>query len=329
MSQIGFILLTHNKPHQMLRLVERLNSMFDHPPIVCHHDFGKCPLPDGFLPGNAEFVQPHLSTGWAEFSVVKATAIALKQMYQRPDSPDWCVILSGSCYPTKPAAQILANLDAGGYDAHVEGQEVRPDLQAEPWHRMFYERLHVKTLHLASVDKRLRPRVRRVRLPHSLGRHLLPFHRGLLCFAGSQWFTAGRRAAEYIIAFQNTSDAGALAKHYDGLLFTEESYFQTILYNAPRLTLHSSNWVYLDWSEKKANPKQLTLGDLDVLQASLTHFARKFDPDASADLLDALDRIIDGGTTHSDDSFNDDSFGPVATNISPVATNISKENVSR
>ena len=120
MSRIGFVLLTHANPPQILRLVRRLNTMFDAPPIVCHHDFGKCPLPDGFLPKNVSFVRPYVKTGWGPFSLVEAMLLALETIYRRSDSPDWCVALSGSCYPTKPAAQILTNLTAGGYDAHFE-----------------------------------------------------------------------------------------------------------------------------------------------------------------------------------------------------------------
>jgi len=294
MSQIGFVLLTHNKPHQVLRLVERLNSMFGHPPIVCHHDFGKCPLPDGFLPGNVEFVQPYLITGWAEFSVVKATAIAMEQMYRRPDSPDWCMVISGACYPTKPAAQILANLNADGYDAYMDSSDMAPEaLQTElQWY--YYSRYCTIIYTFSSLDKRLRPRKRRFRLPSFLERRLLPYHDGLRCFAGSQWFTVGRRAVQHIIAFHKTPDAAALARHYDKMLFSEETYFQTIVCNAPDLKVNLENWVYLDWSEKQFHPKQLLLEDLDALQTSHTHFARKFDPDASAELLDALDRIIDG-----------------------------------
>ena len=300
MSRIGFILLTHNKPNQILRLVNRLNSMFDFPPIVCHHDFDKCPLPDGFLPENVSFVRPHLKTGWAKFSVVKGNALALAQMYHRDDSPEWCVTLSGACYPTKPAAQILANLNTGGYDAHVEGKEVKPELQKnDDWHKMFYERLGVITLHIPSLDKRLRPKTRRVRLPHAVGRYLLPFHKGFRHFAGSQWFCVSRRAALYIIEFQRTRDAKKLARHYEDLLFSEESYFQTLVHNAPNLKVNAHNWLYLDWSEKQANPKLLTLKDLSAITASPTHFARKTDIEASAGLLNALDLIIDSDVSAS------------------------------
>ena len=296
MRSVGFILLTHNKPGQILRLVRRLNSMFDNPPIVCHHDFGKCPLPDGFLPQNVSFVRPHLSTGWAEFTVVQANVLALAQMYLREDAPDWCVTLSGSCYPTKSAAQILANLNAGGYDAHIEGQRIERHLLHDEWLRMFHERYCVKEIAYPSVNRRLRPLTRHVRLPHFLARYLLPYHAGLRCFAGSQWFSVSRRAAAYIAAFQGTSDAEALAKHSQNMLFSEESYFQSVLHSAPRLHVNPGNWVYVDWSERKPNPKLLTLADLPAIAASPAHFARKVDLDteASAQLMDALDQIIGG-----------------------------------
>ncbi len=297
MRPIGFVLLTHAKPPQMLRLVERLNSMFDSPPIVCHHDFGKCALPDGFLPANVEFVRPHFATGWAEFNVVQATEKAIEQMYRRPDAPDWCMVISGACYPTKPAAQILANLYAGGYDAHFDGMDLDPLALHTRQQKLYYSRYCIKEVAYPSLDKRLRPRKRRFRLPSFLERRLLPYHAGLRCFAGSQWFTVSRRAAETIIAFQKTPDAAALARHYSKMLFSEETYFQTIVCNDPHLKVNCNNWVYLDWSEKQFHPKQLTLKDLDALQASPTHFARKFDPEASAALLDALDQIINGGTT--------------------------------
>ena len=302
MSRIGFILLTHAKPQQMLRLVKRLNSMFDHPPIVCHHDFGKCPLPDGFLPGNVEFVRPYLNTGWAEFSVVKATVRAFKQMYRRADAPDWCMVISGACYPTKPAAQILANLDAGGYDVHIDSLDLDPAALTTGLHEYYHSRYCVPNYEFRSVDKFLRPRTRRLKPFPFVDRLLLPYHRRLRPFAGSQWFTVNRRAAKHITRFQWTLDAAALRRHLQNILFSEETYFQTILCNLPGLKVDLDNWVYLDWSEKQYHPKQLVLEDLNAIEASHTHFARKFDPEASADLLDALDRIIDGSAEAGSDS---------------------------
>lgn len=299
MNQIGFVLLTHANPPQIKRLVSRLNTMFDAPPIVIHHDFGKCPLPEEFLPSNVSFVRPHFQTGWAAFSVVLANLRGLELLFARPDAPEWAVVLSGTHYPTKPAARIVQELIEGGFDAHIDARPIGREYQQTNWHRMYYQRHCVKHFTFASFDKRLRPKTRTLSLPRRLGDRLLPFHAGLRPFGGSQWFSISRRAAEYMAAFQATPNAAALARHYRNIPFSEEAYFQTALCNNSELKLNLNNWLYLDWSEEKFHPKTLTLADLPALQSSSTHFARKFDPDQSAALLDALDEIIDRDTESS------------------------------
>ena len=311
MSRIGFVLLTHTKPHQIGRLVMRLSTMFDAPPIVIHHDFGKCPLDEGEFPAHVSFVRPHVSTEWARFSLVEATLQALTLLTRRPDSPEWCVLLSGDSYPTKPAGQILETLSEGGFDAHIQNALVSretvispPLLPADPldrltpeWFQTRYDRYCVKRISVPSVDKRLRPKKRVLRLPEALGRRFLPFTPQFQCHAGSQWFTVSRRAAEYIANFPQTPAGAALVRHYRDLRITDESFFQTIVCNAPALKVSYFNHLYMDWSEhwakRTGHPKRLTLADLDALEASPTHFARKIDIDTDAALLDALDQLID------------------------------------
>ena len=301
MSRIGFVLLTHSKPHQIQRLVTRLNTMFDMPPIVIHHDFGKCPLTDDLLPPNVSFVRPHFNTGWAKFTVVAGTLQAIKQLFGLPDAPEWCVVLSGSCYPSKPPAQILDNLTAGGFDAHIYGRQVNLAAPDDDWHQERYRRYGVKRLDIPipTVSRKLRPKIRVPRLPDALGKPLLPFSSTFHCYAGSQWFTLSRRAAAYVHEFLQTPLGAALTNQYKDLKFygderfPEESFFQTILCNAPSLKINLNNWVYVDWTERKAHPKALTLSDLPAIQSSPAQFARKIDIDTDSDLLDALDRLVD------------------------------------
>ena len=59
--------------------------------------------------------------------------------------------------------------------------------------------------------------------------------------------------------------------------------------------MHHDNLMYIDWSAREVHPKLLVTEDFAALQASQAHFARKFDLEKSADVLAALDRIIDGG----------------------------------
>lgn len=87
-GKIGFILLTHSEPAQILRLVDRLNAMFHWPPIVCHHNFSLCSLSIETFSANVSFVRPHIQTKWADFSVIEATVRAIRQMYEVTEGPD-------------------------------------------------------------------------------------------------------------------------------------------------------------------------------------------------------------------------------------------------
>ncbi len=87
-NSIGFILLTHTKPLQIYRLINKLNSMFNYPLIVCHHNFSKCDLSVDTLSKNVLLVRPYLQTEWAGFTLVEATVQALQLMYEVPDSTE-------------------------------------------------------------------------------------------------------------------------------------------------------------------------------------------------------------------------------------------------
>ena len=43
-KRIGFVILSHNNPQQLLRLVRCLQRIYDNPPIAIHHDIGQSPL---------------------------------------------------------------------------------------------------------------------------------------------------------------------------------------------------------------------------------------------------------------------------------------------
>ena len=43
-TKVGFVILSHAYPDQVLRLAKTLTAMFDGPPVVCHHDFTQAPL---------------------------------------------------------------------------------------------------------------------------------------------------------------------------------------------------------------------------------------------------------------------------------------------
>ncbi|VXD15218.1 Core-2/I-Branching enzyme [Planktothrix serta PCC 8927] len=265
--------------------------MFNYPTIVCHHDFSKCDLSVDKLPQNISFVRPHIETSWGDFSIVEATIQAIKLMYESANSPDWFILLSGSDYPIKTAKEILSDLTSSQYDAHIHHEEIIYKVYKQNvkmsliWQLLAYQRYCSYELFSIPFLNPLK-----IRLEHPLlTKPFLPFSEKLRCFAGSQWFSANQRAADYIIKFHHQKNA--LTSHYRRRMFTDESYFQTILANAPHLKLKNDDYRYVDWSTQGAHPKTMEMEDLPNLLSSSCHFARKFDIDVDSNILDQLDII--------------------------------------
>jgi len=287
---IGFVLLTHDRPAQVMRLIRRLNRMFDRPPIVVHHDLSKggcAPEPTA----NVSFVRPHVVTAWGEFSLVEATLLAIRE-FRRTADAEWMVLLSGSDYPIKATDRILADLRAGGYDAHIRHQPIEAGRHARGWPLECRRRYFSRRAWIPILDHRLRLSWRPIRVPQP--RVLLPFSATFRCFAGSQWFAANRRAADLMLDFH--ARRGPLTRHYQRVHAPDESYLHCILANSRSLRVNDEDWRFVKWSSDQdgRHPSIITTADLPALRATTAHFARKFAVEVDDEVLDALDRETGG-----------------------------------
>lgn len=290
---VGFVILNHQPTPLLRRLLERLQHLFDAPPIVCHHDFSKCALPDGVrLPG-VSFVDPSVPTGWGLFSIVEASLLGIEALFQRADAPDWFVLLSAADYPLVPARVVRETFASAGVDAFVSAREVNQASRrsdALNYRRYLTYRMPRPGLPQAHGERRF------LSLSHPwLTRWLTPFSGDFRCYFGSQWFSANRHAAERLLRFHR--ERPALAAHYlrqerFRSICPDESYLQTILLNDPALRIHTDNLRYMDWAPGSPHPHVLTTAHLPAMLASGAHFARKFDA-GSAEVLDLLDRHLD------------------------------------
>jgi hypothetical protein len=285
MIRLGFLLLTHTKPHQIARLVQRLATLFNDPPIVLHHDFSKCALDGQSLPPCVRVVQPHHVTTWGNISLVEAAVSALRLLYTGPEPPEWFTLLSGADYPAAPASVVLRDLQDSPVDAFMHHELIDPDHVQREWHTTCLHRYRRKRFWMRYPTRRT------VTVPLRISRYFLPFTRAFQCFAGSQWFTANQRCAERILRSHAGGERKLLA-HYKAVPIPDESYFQCILCNDPSLRIENDNKRYTDWSEGAAHPRTLGSQDLPRLIDSRCHFARKFDPDYDSDVLDSLDALV-------------------------------------
>jgi len=303
---IGFVLLVNpfNPLAQSARLIRTLNRMFDHPPIACHHDFGKNPQFIENCPANVRLVRPHVNTRWGDFSCVEATIRALRLLYSGAEGPEWFVFLSGSDYPIKSAGKILADLGAVSCDGHIEHSLVSegslayppdPDnlqgWRGEAWLKHCHKTYCSLRVDVPGINRYLRFSKRTFWLEHPFfTRGRLPFTPEFKCYAGEVWFSANHRSARRIIDFYEQDRR--VTAHYRKTLVPEESYLQTVLANTPDLKLSRNYLRYVDWSRGGSNPKVLTMADLPQLMKSGAHFARKFDESVDAAILAELDKLI-------------------------------------
>lgn len=289
---LGFVVLSHHKPYQTVRLTRCLANRFPDARIVCHHDFSRSRLDRAELPRSVELVEPHLRTQWGHFSLIQATLAGLRALFDAPAAPEWFVLLSGVDYPLKPAAEIRDRFLRSAFDAHMNYILVDP---AGPFAaQMDYpQRFLSVAFWWGQFSPRSRPTWRQLKLcGRFVDKHLLPFHDGLRCYAGSQWFAANRRVAEHLLDAHRTNHA--LRRHYRWRFGPDESYFHTIVGNAPGFRV-KNEWTHLvrfvpDGSVD--TPKTFTSADLDTLLAAHQPFARKFDERLDGAVLARLDDAI-------------------------------------
>jgi hypothetical protein len=103
------------------------------------------------------------------------------------------------------------------------------------------------------------------------------------------WYTLSRAAAEYVVGFV---DGHACLRRFARLTWgSDEFLVPTILLNSPlAASIHNDNLRYIDWSSGGFSPKTLTSADFATMQASPKLWARKFDMEVDATILDQLDQ---------------------------------------
>lgn len=298
---VGFVILSHGPPPQLMRLLEAINREYDNPPIVCHHDFGQTPLDITAFGTNLAFVQPHVATSWGRFSVVKAALSALRLLYER--SPDWFVLLSTSDYPIMPGREVRRIFAAAPYDAYVDARSVNECAVGNDSNGHFQnpklsqfntrKNKELKKKFYTSIQFwvpiiRFKPRLRLGRFTFRPGWKVNGIYANWPCFYGDHWFCANSATAKLLL--EPTKKHLALRRHLRYRTHADETYFQTVIMNEPRLNICRDNKRFAEWNGGGAHPIHLNEQHLDEMLTSGAFFARKFTLNSS--VLDRLDEVL-------------------------------------
>jgi hypothetical protein len=302
--KIGFVILSHADPGQLLRLVRTLQRLYDDPPIVCHHDFTQSALSTEGFPSNVRFVQPHVRTRWGQFSVVLAALRALEILYEE-SAPDWFYLISAADYPTASADHVVQDIDASEADAFLDFREASrvPSVAVEsppknPALRHFVSPGNIEIawrryigLNLWFPILRSGPRIGRHTLYTPFKSRRTPFGPTFKCFYGDHWFSGNQKAAEILLG--PTAKHLELRRHLRWRASADECYYQSVLANAG-LKIEKATRRFSEWNGGGAHPKILGTEDLPAIISSKAHFARKFE--AGTPVLDEIDRFLFGRT---------------------------------
>lgn len=274
--KLAHLILAHNHPQQLERLVKRLShpdaDVYIHldrkAEMSSYEDIRNVP--------NTFFIQKRVNMTWGEYSTVQGTLNGLEQILGTGTAYSHINLLSGNDYPLKSASGIQDFLFAHAgktfmwynliYGDWIHGQARMNSYYLGDYG--FPGRYHLGYLMNKILPKR--------KLPGNL-----------TAYGRSQWLTITPAAAAYVIDYIRTHPA--LERFFRMTWAVDEVFFQTILCNSPlQDTLVNDNLRHIVLNPGY-RPITFTIADAAALSSSDKFYARKFDSKEDSAILDYLD----------------------------------------
>ncbi len=275
--RIAYLILAHQLPEQLVRLVRRLstpNALF----LIHINRRSDDAVYRAARTGLAElenvvFLRRH-SLYWGAFGHVRATIEGLDALYARSTRFDYVALLTGQDYPIKPVSVIERTLaESGG--ASFMAYDRLPGGWPDGMERITY--WHSRRLGV--------PRGWHLKLP--IRRR---FPGGLVPYGGSSYWWLSREAVDYVRRF--ISEERRFYRFFKHVDIPDEIFFHTILLNSPlRDSVVNDELRHVDWT-REPMPAIFGVGDLETLRRSPKLVARKFDATVDAEILDLIDREL-------------------------------------
>jgi hypothetical protein len=296
-ARIAYIVLAYKLPEQVARMIGRLS----HPRarFYVHVDRKVDIRPFRSALRNLS-PKPELywlrreACWWGYFGIVQAAVNGLKAIAKSSDF-DFAILLSNQCYPIKPAAYIHRFLGAHIGESCIEQFPFPvymwpPDGGFRKIQNYHFRFLGGNWRHPPGYSPlRLRRRV--------LGwlfalRFPLPrrFPYGLKPHGGSTWgWCLSREAVVYTVDFLRRRPD--VLRFFRYAHFPDELFLNTIIASAPlSRKAHHTRLTYIDWRDPGSNhPAILTSKDIETFWRTDFLFARKFDSQQDAAVLDLID----------------------------------------
>jgi hypothetical protein len=292
---IAYLILAHNTPNQLRRLVTALSSgsssFFIHLDRKSNFDDFSMIIGD-----NISFTQERVPVYRSDFSHIEAILILIQMALSDIHHFDRFVLLSATDYPLRSTSYIERFFESKPDKEFIDLVAMPNEAHGKPISRL-------TLYHFRPTDRWMAVFIRKVFkkvgiLPRELDyRHFLG---DLAPYGGSEWWALSREACEFILTFMKKEIQ--VVNFFKHTKCPGESLFQTILGNSffrPRIV---RSLTYADWSNSvRGHPAYITEKHLPFFQSTAFFptdavlgdgemlFARKFS-DESEDLVAKLEK---------------------------------------
>jgi hypothetical protein len=263
-------------------------------------------LDESILKQYSEVYLFNVKTAKGDFSILGEYLSTLNWVLKNNLDFDWFINLTGQDYPTQPIAELERLLSTTDYDAYIQYFKVFSKETAWTIKQASDRYLYKYQKALTKLPKKILCLLKPLKLINYLqpfwriyfldnlmiGRKAkTPFSEKMICYGGSYFSILSRKCIEYLNQF-STMRSDVL-EHYKYVINPDESFIQTVLVNSQLFHLSSESKHYIDFSQTRhGSPAILTQKDYSLFKQKQYYFARKFDINIDASILDFLDNTV-------------------------------------
>jgi hypothetical protein len=289
MLKSAYIILAHNNPQQLERLINKLDNGLNDLFIHIDKKTSKTPFKKIKHSSNVFFIEHRVKIYWGGWSMVEATLQCLRVVCNTHNY-NYIHLLSGNDYP-------IVSIDAiDNFFGHADGKqfikferitETTPAEWKDSIERIQYyffndwKERNFRDPNMGRIVRVVIRRLNRIFVRRSFPNMLIPY-------GGSQWWSLTGDCAKFILDY--CSKYPSIIRFFKYVHCPDEIFFQTILLNSKyKNKVVNNNLRYIDWGEEHASPKLLQVSDYENIINSDSLFARKFNIEKDSTILDRLD----------------------------------------
>jgi hypothetical protein len=292
--KILYIVLAHNNPKQLKKLVESLS--YKNNTFLIHFDLNGSKedfiqVEDFSKANDNVYLVDRQRCYWGDMSLINATIESLKFSFKNSIIFNYAVLISGQHYPIKSNEYIeefLNKSEGINYINHFMLPTPKWGSKTGGLDRvMFYHfNKHFKKKYSIKrfFNRALTFALKSLNIKRATPNEIDQF------YGGSQWWCLTYDSCKYVL--QYISENPKTLKYFKYVLIPDEIFFQTILLNSKcEMKITNDNLTYIDWGDNTtSSPFILKESDFVFLRSSHNLWARKFDDVESSKLLSLLDK---------------------------------------